>query len=146
MRRVTAMAALILVALATHPMPPQLVGQGSNVEQIVTQRVRGYFAAMGSGNLAVIEQSLAEDYLVIGGDGKLETRPERLAWLRGNAKNLFAVTPTEIRVRSYGFTAVATGLVVIPQDGNTPSMKSVSRKCGCNAAGRGKRSRGRSPS
>ena len=123
MRSRAILVALLVVASAAHPGMSRLRAQDTNTERVVTERVRAYFAAMGGGKVAVIEQSLAPDYLVIGGDGKVETRAERLAWLRGNAKNLLALTPREIRVRAYGATAVATGLVVIPQDAKTPPIE-----------------------
>lgn len=109
---------VVLVALASPSRLAQqgLLAQNAGVELAVARRVRAYFAAMGTGKVDVIEESLADDYLVIGGDGKMETRAERLTWLRGNAKSLAAVSPSELRVRTYGVTAVATGLVTIPQD------------------------------
>ena len=109
-------AAMSAMALVTQALSPRLAAQDRGAEQAVTQRVSDYFASMGSGKLEGIAAYLADDYLVIGGDGKLETRAERLAWLRENLGNVAALTPREVRVRSYGSTAVATGLVVIPQD------------------------------
>ena len=70
MRRTAIIVAVLSLASLCFPPLPRLLAQGATVEQVITQRVRAYFAAMGSGDLAVIERSLAEDYLVIGGDGK----------------------------------------------------------------------------
>lgn len=108
----------VLFALASPSCLSQqgLLAQGTGVEVAVAKRVRSYFAAMGTGKVDVIEATLADDYLVIGGDGKMETRAERLTWLRDNTTSLAAVSPSELRVRVYGITAVATGLVTIPQD------------------------------
>lgn len=123
MRRMTAVVALLMVASVPRQGSPGPRAQDTGSERVVTQIVRAYFDAMGAGKMAAIEQSLAPDYLVIGGDGKVETRAERLAWLRGNTKNLVALTPREILVRAYGGTAVATGLIVIPQDAKTPPIE-----------------------
>ncbi len=102
---------------------PRLNAQTPGAEQALTRQVRAYFAAMGKGDLTTIEQALAPDYLVIGGDGKLETRDERLAWLRRNTANLVAITPTQLQVRVYANAAVATGLVLIPADAAGPAIE-----------------------
>ena len=97
--------------------------QPNTTEQTITRQVREYFGAMGKGDVATVERALAPDYLVIGGDGKLETRAERLAWLRRNTSSLGSITPSEIRVRVYTSTAVATGLVTIPADASGPAIE-----------------------
>ncbi|MCC6319080.1 MAG: nuclear transport factor 2 family protein [Gemmatimonadaceae bacterium] len=97
--------------------------QPASPETEIARRVQTYFGAMGKGQLATIEQALAPDYLVIGGDGKLETRAERLAWLRANTTSLVAITPTQLRVRVYGNSAIATGLVTIPADAMGPAIQ-----------------------
>ena len=78
---------------------------------------------MGSGNIAGIERTLAADYIVIGGDGKLETRAERVAWLRSNVKDLADITPSELLVRLYGNMGIVTGLVEIALDGSAPPIR-----------------------
>ena len=95
----------------------------NRVELEISGRVRAYFAAMSSGKVSVVAAALADDYLVVGGDGKLETRTQRLTWLEANARNLSTMTLRELRVRSYDRTAVATGLVVIPPDAATPTIE-----------------------
>lgn len=78
---------------------------------------------MGSGNIAGIERALAADYIVIGGDGKLETRAERLAWLRDNAKNVADIRASQLLVRLYGNTGVVTGLVEIVLEAGAPPIR-----------------------
>lgn len=62
----------------------------------------------------------APDYLVIGGDGNVETRTERLAWLRWSAELTSRVAAqvertrwrgaaASLGVRAAGFTAEVTG-------------------------------------
>jgi hypothetical protein len=70
-----------------------------------------------------IERTLAADYIVIGGDGKLEARAERLAWLRSNVKDLADIKPSELLVRLYGNTGVVTGLVEISLDAGAPPIR-----------------------
>lgn len=101
----------------------RLTAQPVTSESVITRQVQAYFTAMGKGDMATVERALAPDYLVIGGDGKLETRAERLAWLRQNTGSLVSITPTQLRVRTYGNSAVATGLVTIPADATGPAIE-----------------------
>lgn len=113
--------AVILVALMFGASNTN--AQPGRTEQLLENRVRTYFAAMGKGDVATVGSALAPDYLVIGGDGKLETRAERLEWLRRNTSSLTAITPSEIRIRVYGTSSVATGLVTIPADVSGPAVE-----------------------
>jgi len=70
--------------------------------QALSRQVHAYFVDMGSGRIEGIERALADDYRVIGGDGKLETRAERLAWLRSNLKDLADIKPSELLVQCQG--------------------------------------------
>jgi len=99
------------------------VAQSADATQALISQVRAYFVDMGSGDIAGIERTLAADYIVIGGDGKLETRAERVAWLRSNAKDLADITPSELLVRLYGNTGIVTGLVEIALDGSAPPVR-----------------------
>ena len=89
----------------------------------LSREVRAYFVDMGSGDITGIEQTLAPDYMVIGGDGKLETRAQRLAWLRSNVEDLADITPSELVVRLYGNTGIVTGLVEITLDASAPPIR-----------------------
>ena len=123
MRNWRAILVAVLMPFAAKAVAAQRSATPNRVEQDVSDRVRAYFAAMSSGKASVVAASLADDYLVIGGDGKLETRAQRLTWLAANARNLSTLTLRELRVRSYNRTAVATGLVVIPPDATTPAIE-----------------------
>ncbi|MEO8621329.1 MAG: nuclear transport factor 2 family protein [bacterium] len=123
MRSIVTVVALCLVASTAQAQTPSTALRANSVEEIVLTRVRSFFVGMGKGQLPVIEDALAQDYLVIGGDGKLETRAERLAWLRGNFNKLGGVTPSELRVRPYGNTAVVTGKVTISEGANVPPIE-----------------------
>ena len=108
------LAALLAVSVAAVQPPP--------LERLIAGRVTEYFAAMGRGDLATVEQMLADDYMVVGVDGKFENRTERLRWLKANPGIVANVTPSEIQVRIYGATAVVSGLVSIPPDGKEPAV------------------------
>jgi ketosteroid isomerase-like protein len=99
------------------------LAQPITVEQTVLRRVASYFDAMAKGDMNVVAKALADDYRVVGGDGKEETRNERLAWLTQNKSALTALTPRELRVRVYGSSAVVTGVVLIPADAKGPEVR-----------------------
>ena len=77
---------------------------------------------MGQGDIATVELMLADDYLVVGVDGKFENRAERLRWLKANPGIVANVTPSGIHVRLYGATAVVSGLVSIPPEGSEQAV------------------------
>lgn len=97
--------------------------QSGEAVQALSRRVHAYFVDMGRGDIAGIERTPSADYIVIGGDGKLETRAERLAWLRSNAKDLADIAPSELLVRVYGNMGIVTGLVEISPDGSAPPIR-----------------------
>jgi ketosteroid isomerase-like protein len=68
---------------------------------------------MRNGDLVTVERYLADDYFLIGVGGNTRDRSGRIGWLRENVHSLSTVTPTDLRIREYGDTAVVTGLVVI---------------------------------
>jgi hypothetical protein len=115
--RATVMSLLLLAGSIAHAAEPE------GASQALSRQVHAYFVGMGSGDIAGIERALAADYIVIGGDGKLETRAERLAWLRSNAKDLADITPSQVLVRLYGDTGVVTGLVEIVLEPGAPAIR-----------------------
>ena len=117
MRFPVAAIPLLVLASVTHAAP------SGDAAETLSRQVRAYFVDMGRDNIASIERTLAADYMVVGGDGKLETRAERLAWLRSNIKDLADITPSELLVRIYGNTGIVTGLVEISLDAGTPPIR-----------------------
>ena len=113
----------IFLTISLYLTAQILNAQAANVEQLLTRQISTYFSGMGNGDFGTVEKFLAPDYLVIGGDGKLETRAQRVTWLRNNKANLTSITPTQIRVRVYANSAVATGLVTIPADASGPAIE-----------------------
>jgi len=117
MRLPLAVISLLLLA------PGARAAQSGDAIQALSRQVRAYFVDMGSGDIEGIERTLAADYIVIGGDGKLETRAERLAWLRSNVKDLADITPSELLVRLYGNMGIVTGLIEISLGGSAPPIR-----------------------
>ena len=117
MRYLVAVVSLLLLVSISR------AAQSDDEVRALTRQVRAYFAEMGNGDITGIERTLATDYIVIGGDGKLETRAERLAWLRSNVKDLADIKPSELLVRLYGNTGIVTGLVEISLDAGDPPIR-----------------------
>jgi ketosteroid isomerase-like protein len=92
-----------------HPSVQRMV----DVERLVHH----YFAAFRTNDFETIERLLSDDYTLIGVNGALRRRAERLAWLRSNLASLAKITPSELVVRVFGDVAVVTGLVTI-RDGD----------------------------
>ena len=117
MRYLVAVVSLLLLASISR------AAQSDDGVQALSRQVRAYFVEMGKGDITGIERTLAADYMVIGGDGKLETRAERLAWLRSNVKDLADIKPSELLVRLYGNTGIVTGLIEISLDARAPPIR-----------------------
>ena len=117
MRYLVAVVSLLLLASISH------AAQSDSDAQALSRLVRAYFVEMGKGDITGIERTLAADYMVIGGDGKLETRAERLAWLRSNVKDLADIKPSELLVHIYGNTGIVTGLVEISLEAGAPPIR-----------------------
>ena len=114
--RVAIISLFLLAPISRAALPDDEV-------QALSRQIHAYFVEMGNGDIAGIERTLAADYVVIGGDGKLETRAERLAWLRSNVKDLADIKASELLVRLYGNTGVVTGLVEISLGASAPPIR-----------------------
>ena len=124
MRKVILVLTLLIASARFTPSPMSAMPvQPQGEAETVTRHVEGYFAAMRQGDLAALVASLADDYTLIGRDGKFETKTQRMEWLKGHVKDLATVTPSEIKVRVYGNAAVVTGLVSIDGEGKEPEIR-----------------------
>ena len=124
MRKILAVAALLFASAPFTPSPISATpAHPKGKAEIVRRHVNAYFAAMRKGDLVALGASLADDYTLIGRDGKFETKAQRMEWLKGNVQNLTTVTPGEIRVRVYGNAAVVTGVVAIKGEGDEADIR-----------------------
>jgi len=112
---VTLLCAVLSQSCAVGPKPAARVPAPSGAPP-----VEAFFQAMRAGQLAIIDDYLAEDYFLIGVGGNTRDKAGRLAWLRSNVAQLSTIEPADIKVRSYGDLAVVTGLVVITDE--TPTV------------------------
>ncbi len=64
--------------------------------------------AVLTGNVAVMDGLLADDYIGITPNGMLQTKEEALAWLRNQRRHITALELSDSKVRFYGSTALVT--------------------------------------
>ncbi len=61
-----------------------------------------------TGNVAVMDGLLADDYVSISASGTLQTKEDTLARLRSGRKHITAIELSDSKVRFYGATALVT--------------------------------------
>jgi ketosteroid isomerase-like protein len=64
--------------------------------------------AVLTGNAAVMDGLLADDYVAISANGTLQTKEDTLAWLRSGRRHITAMELSDSKVRFYGTTALVT--------------------------------------
>ena len=131
MRRILAIAALCLLCAApaaaqlpttpaqTPVQPPtqdakqkpagEKVGM-AGAEQAVTARVQEFLAAIRKGEEATLAPFYADDYAITNETGEVQTKAQRLEWVKGNMARLSTLDYQDVKTRVYGDTAVVTGL------------------------------------
>jgi ketosteroid isomerase-like protein len=97
----------------------QLAGCGTGsptarpVPQDTADRVgevdRARFGAMVGNDLEKLTALLADDLVYIHTSGEIESKPQFLQRLRSGSLRYRSIEPTNVRVRTYGNTAVVTG-------------------------------------
>ena len=81
----------------------------SSVEQTLIQIERDWTKAELDKDAAALDRILADDWTVIGFDGKTETKAEAIAELKSGSSTLQTVTLGEMKVKVFGNTAVVQG-------------------------------------
>jgi ketosteroid isomerase-like protein len=110
MKRLFFAAAMLVAASApalghtTTPRP----SQGGDV-QAVAARVREFRDALRKGDEAALASIYADDYAITNDTGEVQTKAERLAWVKANSARLSGLDFQDLKVRVYGDTAVVTG-------------------------------------
>ncbi|MGY1531573.1 nuclear transport factor 2 family protein [Luteimonas sp. A649] len=104
--------AFILTACTSTPVEPKTYPS-------LTAASDAYFSASRSGDTAKAASLLAEDHLFIGPTGKVQDKPTRVAWLKGNQDWLPSVSAQDVEVKQFGQTGRISGVWVIPEAGAT---------------------------
>ena len=124
MRRLLIIAALCLCAAPAAAQPPtpaqpapqdaqqkptgEQVGM-AGAEQAVNGRVRDFLAAIRKGDEAALAPFYADDYTVTTETGDVQTKAQRLEWVKANTARLSTLEYQDLKTRVYGDTAVVTG-------------------------------------
>jgi ketosteroid isomerase-like protein len=114
-RRPYALAILLLLLGAFAPAlfaAPQHGGlpRGEKHEgrHDIDQMEEEWRKAVLTGNVAVMDDLLADDYIAIGANGTLHTKEETLARMRSARRRITAIELSDSKVRFYGATALVT--------------------------------------
>ena len=78
-------------------------------ERYIVDGERQWAESVASGDTAVVERLLAEDYLGVAPDGTLRTKQAEIAGLRSGAAQVLSNHVGDVKVRFYGDTAIAQG-------------------------------------
>lgn len=118
-------AAICLFLLAAAPGPAQVAlgrpGQqppapavpAASAEEEVRAVNERRFAAMVKEDFAELDRLLADDLTYIHSSGVVETKKQSIASISSKVLRYVSIQPSDVRVRVYGDTAVATGRVAM---------------------------------
>ena len=127
MRKLLIAAALCLCAApaaAQQPAPTQTPAQpaaekvaAAGAEQAVTGRVSAFRDALRKGDEAALASIYADDYAITNDTGEVQTKAERLVWVKANTARLSGLDFQDLKTRVYGDAAVVTGRATSTTDG-----------------------------
>ncbi len=111
-------AAALLVAAAqfaagqTPDKPAQTAGEKvalAEAEQAVSARVQEFLAALRKGDAEALTSLYADDYTITNDTGDVQTKAQRLEWVKANTARLSTLDFQNLKTQVYGDTAVVTG-------------------------------------
>ncbi|MBA2527021.1 MAG: nuclear transport factor 2 family protein [Pyrinomonadaceae bacterium] len=81
----------------------------AGAEQAVNGRVSAFLNALRKADEAALASIYADDYSVTTDTGDVQTKAQRLDWVKANAARLSTIEFQDLKTRVYGDTAVVTG-------------------------------------
>jgi len=103
MKKILAIAALVLASNVAAALPPE------DVAQTLT-KLENDWAKMGlTGDAAALEKLLTADYVYTNQDGAMASRGEMISGLKSGATKYDTFTVSDMKVHAYGDAAVVTG-------------------------------------
>jgi ketosteroid isomerase-like protein len=117
MKRILFAAALLVAAAQfaagqTQDKPAQPAGEKvgmASAEQAVAGRVSTFLDALRKGDEAALASIYADDFTVTTDTGDVQTKAQRLEWVKANTARLSTLDFQDLKTRVYGDTAVVTG-------------------------------------
>ncbi len=101
--------AVLLIAASIPALGQTATGQGGGAEQSVSARVQEFLAALRKADEAALAPLYADDYTITTADGGVQTKGQRIAWVKANAARMSTLNFQDLKTRVYGDTAVVTG-------------------------------------
>lgn len=99
--------------------------QAGAAEQAIAARVREFRDALRKGDEAALASIYADDYSITNDTGGVQTKAERLAWVKANTARLSGLEFQDLKTRVYGDAAVVTGRATSTTDGLNSRMIQV---------------------
>ena len=126
MIRILAVAALLMAAAPfaagqTPDKPAQPAGEKVGMigaEQAVAGRVSAFLAALRKGDGSALDSIYADDYTITNDTGGVQTKAQRLEWVKANTARLSTLDFQDLKTRVYGDTAVVTGHATTQGEGD----------------------------
>jgi uncharacterized protein (TIGR02246 family) len=114
----------LIVTILSLLVVPLAWSQGGNAEQQIKQLVDQHIAALIKADTNSLEKLLADDCIIIRGDGSLSTKTQEIENIKAGAVKTERIDLQDLKIRVYGHTAIATALSTFK--GTTPSGTPVS--------------------
>jgi len=109
MKRLLLAAAVLAQLGACATGRPAAQALAHNSAERVREIDRARFRAMVENDLEQLAALLADDLVYVHTSGEVESKAELLQRLRSGSLRYRSIEPTDVRVRTYGNTAVVTG-------------------------------------
>ncbi len=103
---------------------PLAWSQGGNAEQQIKTLTDQHIAAQLKADTNSLQTLLAEDCIIIRGDGSLSTKAQEIENVKAGTLKIERIDVQDSQIRVYGHTAIATTLNSFK--GTTPSGNTVS--------------------
>jgi ketosteroid isomerase-like protein len=98
-----------VVALCVFSIPQTSVASQSEAERYIAESERQWAEAVASGDTAVIDRILADDFVGVDTDGSHYNKAKAVADTRQPPKELLSNHLNEVKIRFYGDAAIAQG-------------------------------------
>jgi ketosteroid isomerase-like protein len=126
-------AATLLVSASTLALAQTAQGamsqpagpQAGSAEQAVATRVQEFRDALRKADEAALNSIYADDYSITNDTGGVQTKAERLSWVKANTARLSGLDFQDLKTRVYGDAAVVTGRATSTTDGLNSRMIQV---------------------
>ena len=112
MRRVIVMAVLVLTtaSIALGQSPRANWDRRRNIEQVIRQLDHERIQAQINADTEALERIYAADFIGVGPSGAVRTKPQVISDFASGELKFQFITTDEVQVRTYGNTAVETGI------------------------------------